>query len=189
LDTISCQETYQLMKRLTTKHGMIRNFHQNVRMDNWEVETDLFPKEALEVYSAWNLEQDISSEDKKKYFLPYRGGSQGDYRDGMDAKISNVVACLTLFPHSKRAVITIPNNSSPVHTSDDDAKCLREIHFYLDRQQLNATAFFRAQAADIFPKNIHFIGALISEIAGKLDGEVKPGILHYHATTLVADRQ
>ena len=35
----------------------------------WEVETDLFPKEALEVYSAWNLEQDISSEDKKKYFL------------------------------------------------------------------------------------------------------------------------
>ncbi len=189
MDTISCQETYQLMKRLTTKHGMIRNFHQNIRMDSWEVETDLFPKEALVVYSAWNLEQDISSEDKKKYFSAYRGGAQGDYRDGMDAKISNVVACLTLFPHSKRAVITIPNISSPAHTSDDDAKCLREIHFYLDGQQLNATAFFRAQAADIFPKNIHFIGVLISKIAGKLDGEVKPGVLHYHATTLVADRQ
>jgi hypothetical protein len=74
LDIISCQEAYQLMKRLTTEHGMIRNFHQNVRMDNWEVETDLFPKEALEIYSAWNLEQDISSEDKKNIFPPTAEG-------------------------------------------------------------------------------------------------------------------
>jgi len=33
-----------------------------------------------------------------------RGGEQGDYRDGMPAKIANVIDCLRAFPHSKRAV-------------------------------------------------------------------------------------
>jgi len=157
-------------------------------MDNWLVETDLFPKEALEVYSSWNLEQEVSPEMREKYFSAYRGGSQGDYREGMSAKIVNAVECLALFPASKRAVITIPNNSSPSHRDDAEAKCMREAHFYLDEQKLNATVFFRAQAADIFPKNIHFIGALMSEIANGLGGEVYPGVLHYCTTTLVADR-
>jgi hypothetical protein len=53
---------------------------------------------------------------------------------------------------------------------------------------LNATVFFRAQAAEIFPKNIHFVGALLAEIAGSLSEDISPGILHYHATTLVSTR-
>ena len=32
------------------------------------METELFPVAALKAYSAWNLEDDISEEDKAKYW-------------------------------------------------------------------------------------------------------------------------
>jgi len=106
-----------------------------------------------------------------KFYTPARGGGQGDYRKGIAAKIDNVVDCLTHFPRSKRAIITIPNRSIE-HTVDEDAKCLRELHFYLEEAPavgsaapsaapsmvLSCTGIMRAQAATIFPKNIHYIG-------------------------------
>ena len=187
-EVISCQEAYDLMCRLTAEQGPVRNLHLNIRLDPWLVETDLFPKEALTAYSAWNLELEIEPEIRKKYFSAHRGGSQGDYRDGMAAKIDNIVDCLTHFPQSKRAVITIPNESTPSHRDDADAKCMRELHFYLEGNQLNATVLFRAQAAEIFPKNIHFIGELVAAVADRLAPEVTPGTLHYLTTILVADR-
>ncbi len=155
--------------------------------DQYTIETDLFPIEALKVYSSYNLGENIREEDRKKYFSAHRGGSQGDYREGMQKKMANVVDCLTKFPSSKRAVITVPNNSFPVHASDDDAKCMREIHFYIEGGFLNATVLMRAQASEIFPKNIHFIGSLMDNIAKLLN--VKIGELFYLATTLVSVRE
>ena len=124
--------------------------------------------------------------------------SQGDYRQGMKDKISNVVDCLRKFPHSKRAVITVPNNPSPCHETDDDSKCMREIHFYLNAEMdsLNATVLMRAQAAEIFPKNIHFISSLMERVAKELNSckddarkEISLGELFYLATTLVSVRE
>ena len=186
MEIYSCQEAYHLMCQLTEGQKMIRNLHLDIQLDPWLVETDLFPQEALEVYSAWNLEHDIPADMREKYFSAHRGGSQGDYRDGMRAKIDNVVDCLQHYPQSKRAVITIPNNTSPSHRDDAAAKCMREIDFYLEGDTVGATVLFRAQAAEIFPKNIHFIGEMVAEVANRL-GKV-PGRLHYLATTLVADR-
>jgi hypothetical protein len=205
----------------------VRNFSRQMNMANgsYEVTTDLFPREALQVYSAYNLGQEVSSKDQDTYFSAHRGGSQGDYRQGMEAKMANVVDCLRHFPNSKRALMTVPNTSFPSHTSDDDAKCLREIHFYLDDDnddkdstssissgntrkkktlQLNATVWMRAQAAEIFPKNIHFIGSLMDRVASQLQqlensdantgtGTVTTtivvGELFYLATTLVSVRE
>ena len=104
----------------------------------------------------------------------------------MRAKIDNIVDCLTHYPQSKRAVITITNDASPSHRDDAAAKCMREIHFYLEEGAVDATVLFRAQAAEIFPKNIHFIGEMVAEVANRLDKV--SGRLHYLATTLVGDR-
>ncbi len=186
MEIISCQEAYHLMCQLTEGQKTVRNLHLDIRLDPWLVETDLFPKEALEAYSVWNLEHEIPVTMREKYFSVRRGGSQGDYRDGMRAKIDNIVDCLQHYPQSKRAVITIPNNTSPSHRDDAAAKCMREIAFYLEGDTVGATVLFRAQAAEIFPKNIHFIGEMVAEVTNRL-GKV-PGRLHYLATTLVADR-
>lgn len=186
MENMSCREAYELMCRLTAGQKTVRNLHLDIWLEPWLVETPLFPREALEAYSAWNLEHDIPAAIREKYFSAHRGGSQGDYRDGMRAKINNVVDCLTHYPQSKRAVITIPNEASPPHRDDAAAKCMREVHFYLEGNSVGATVLFRAQAAEIFPKNIHFIGEMVAEVANRLNQS--PGRLHYLATTLVADR-
>lgn len=188
MEIMSCREAYQLMCQITQGQKVVRNLHLDIQLDPWLVETDLFPQEALEAYSAWNLELDIPDHLREKYFSAHRGGSQGDYRDGMRAKMDNIVDCLTHYPQSKRATITIPNEASPSHRNDADAKCMREIHFYLEDDTVGATVLFRAQAAEIFPKNIHFIGEMVAEVAQRLEGDMSPGRLHYLATTLVADR-
>ena len=181
----TCLETWQLMSELSAQ-GAVRNFTQEISMTDYTVETDMFPIEVLEAYSSYNLGHPIPKENEV-YFNSQRGGKQGDYRDGMQEKIANVVDCLKNYPESKRAVITIPNNSKPSHQSDDDAKCMREIHFYREGNKLCASVLFRAQAAQIFPKNIHFIGALMSEVAGHFEG-LGLGSLFYHSTVLVSDR-
>ena len=107
----------------------------------------------------------------------------------MSKKIHNVVDAINRFPKSKRAVITIPGTSFPDNRNDDDAKCMREIHFYIENNRLNATVLFRAQAALIFPKNIHFIGSLMDEVRSGLDEQVELGTLFYLSSVLVADRQ
>ena len=107
----------------------------------------------------------------------------------MREKIANVVDCLTHFPESKRAVIAVCNNAAADHRSDDDAKCVREIHLYLDDAgQLSGTVLLRAQAAILFPKNIHMIGSIMAEVAGRLPQEPALGTLFYVTTILVSDR-
>lgn len=170
-----------------SKDNDVRNYACEIDMSNYLVETELFPKDVLHAYSQWNLEKPLDDE-LKKYFNNLRGGGQGDYRHEMRAKTDNVVDCLNTFPQSKRALITICNEASPTHSDDDNAKCMREIHFYLDNNKLNASVFFRAQAALIFPKNIHFIGSLMNEIAEKLNTKPELGHLHYLTTILVSDR-
>lgn len=190
--TLSCKETFDEMNRLLSSQKMIRNFSCKIfigREEHYTLETGLFPTDSLKVYSAWNLEDTINAEDKAKYFSAHRGGSQGDYRSGMRRKIQNVIDCLQKFPNSKRAVITIPNNPYHCHDCDDDSKCMREIHFYFNEKhdRLDATVWMRAQAAEIFPKNIHFIGSLMQRISEALC--VNPGELFYLATTLVSVRE
>lgn len=183
-----CRDVWRLMTEETKDGRIVRNFHQDILMDDWLIETELFSREALEAYTAWNLGRELRPE-QRRWFSDQRGGSQGDYREGMSEKIDNVVDCLTRFPSSKRAVITIPNNSQPRHDSDGDAKCMRELHFHLNEGALDATVLFRAQAALIFPKNIHFIGELMREVGARLKGQPRPGRLFYLASALVADRQ
>jgi hypothetical protein len=219
---LSCRQVWEEMNTATAGGVLVRNFSRRIAMSRgFVVETDLFPREALDAYSAHNMGHPISEALHNTYFSEHRGGSQGDYRDGIQQKISNVVDCLTRFPFSKRAVITVPNNSYAPHTSDADAKCLREVHFYLDEDDnsqvnadiknkkfiLNATVLMRAQAAEIFPKNVHFLGRLMEMVAQQLtlngasagsdndanDGKdavsvFEIGEIFYLATTLVSAR-
>jgi hypothetical protein len=182
----SCESAWRRMTKLS-EQGPVRNFVQTLDMSDFVVETPLFPKGVLEAYSAWNMGQGISSE-QTALKTEQRGGSQGDYRDGMAEKINNVVDCLTSFPKSKRAVIVISNDPAPPHSSDADAKCLREIHFHLDDGKLNGTMLLRAQAASIFPKNIHFVGSIMTEVADRLPQQASLGSMFYLATVLVSDR-
>ena len=183
----SCQMAWRSMQE-DCRHGAVRNYVQCLVMSDYCVETPLFPREVLFAYSAWNLGRPLEDIDQRA-FTPERGGEQGDYRDGMPAKIANSIDCLSRYPQSKRAVITIGNNPHAVHENDVDAKCLREIHLYLDdRQQLSATVFFRAQAVSIFPKNIHFIGSLMDEVAQSLPHQPTLGTVFYLATVLVSER-
>eukprot|EP00557_Chaetoceros_sp_GSL56_P008144 CAMPEP_0176495280 /NCGR_PEP_ID=MMETSP0200_2-20121128/10563_1 /TAXON_ID=947934 /ORGANISM="Chaetoceros sp., Strain GSL56" /LENGTH=212 /DNA_ID=CAMNT_0017893129 /DNA_START=49 /DNA_END=684 /DNA_ORIENTATION=+ len=202
-EVMTCKEVWgEMNELLLSDKKLVRNYARRIQLgpcegncdDNkYTIKTELFPVEALKVYSAYNLGDTIEQEERQKYFSAHRGGSQGDYRNGMTNKIENVVDCLLNYPKSKRAVITIPNTSTPSHGSDDDAKCMREIHFYLDDNVLNATVLMRAQAAEIFPKNIHFIGSLMQRIADHLQAKsgskVTIGELFYLATTLVSVRE
>lgn len=181
----SCRGAWEEMTLLTEEKS-VRDYTQTIDMQNYLVETEMFPQDVLEAYSSYNLENPIP-DSHRHYFNEARGGKQGDYRQGMKAKIKNVTECLKEFPKSKRALITICNNPSPSHHSDDDAKCMREIHFYIEGGKLCASVLFRAQAAQIFPKNIHFIGSLMSELKEQLDLSGL-GTLFYHTSVLVSDR-
>jgi len=184
---VSCRAAWQQMTELSEQKS-VRNFVQILDMSDYVVETELFPRDVLEAYTCWNMEKEIS-EEQKQHMSGLRGGGQGNYRDGMQQKIANVVDCLTHYPQSKRAVITVCNNPTPDHRSDDDAKCVREIHLYLDENdKLSGTILLRAQAAILFPKNIHMIGSIMTEIAGRLPQDPALGTLFYLATILVSDR-
>lgn len=180
------REAWEHMTEIS-KDAPVRNFSQMLDMADYVVETDLFPLDVLDAYSAWNLERELT-DGQRQHFTDERGGGQGDYREGMAAKIANVVDCLNRFPESKRGVITIPNTPQADHENDDTAKCMREIHFFLEDGALHGSVFFRAQAASIFPKNLHFIGSLMDEVAGQIEGAPTVGSLHYLTTILVGDR-
>ena len=186
METKNCSEAWQYMTEVS-KDAPVRNFSQVLDMTDYVVETDLFPLDVLDAYSAWNLGLELTN-DQRQHFNDERGGGQGDYRAGMGDKIANVIDCLNRFPDSKRAVITISNTPSASHENDETAKCMREIHFILDDGVLDATVLFRAQAASIFPKNIHFIGSLMDTVAEQLDGRPAIGSLYYLTTVLVGDR-
>lgn len=183
----SCRTAWQQMTDVS-KDKSVRNFTQCLDMSDFLVETDVFPEEVLIAYSAYNMEKDLS-EAQQQFMNANRGGAQGDYRDGMAAKIANVVDCLSNFPQSKRALITICNEPMPNHGSDSDAKCVRELQLYLDENgKLSGTVFLRAQAAFLFPKNIHMIGSIMTEIAQQLPNTPALGTLFYLSGILVSDR-
>jgi thymidylate synthase len=187
METKTCQAAWREMTAISAEHA-VRNYVQVLDMGDYVVESPLFPSEALDAYTAFNMGNELSPE-QRSFLNEMRGGRQGDYSEGMTRKIDNVVDCLTRFPQSKRAVITVSNEPMPDHSTDEDAKCLRELHLYLDDDgKLSGTVFFRAQAALIFPKNIHLIGSIMSEVAGRLPGKPALGYLFYLATVLVEDR-
>lgn len=195
------------MLALTSRHDLVRNFVgviSDMSSKALVVETALFPADALDFYSRYNLFQldlEGSARDRAlhaQFYTPARGGGQGDYRDGMPEKIANVVDALRKFPSTKRAVLPIPHtragSATADHTDTDEAKCLRELHFHLDIDPTNpdaprrlcCTGLMRAQAASIFPKNIHFIGTIMHSIAKQIDAPV--GTYTHIVTTLVNER-
>jgi hypothetical protein len=153
---------------------------------DWCRETELFPGPALEMYARYNAGLDMSGCDLTEWFSPLRGGPQGDYRPGMKEKVKNVVSCLSKFPDSKRAVITIPNRPDAKHSENNEQKCMREIHFSLHRGQLSAGVFMRAQAVTILPKNLYFVGFLMSSVADCLG--VPLGSMFYSSTRIFKER-
>jgi thymidylate synthase len=188
LRAISCQDAWRRMTDLAAQ-GQQRNYVQNLDMSDFTVETALFPVEALEAYSAYNMERSLG-ETQRAWLSENRGGAQGDYRAGMGRKIDNVVDCLNRFPKSKRAVIATSNDAMASHESDADAKCLRELHLYLDEDgKLSGSVYFRAQAASLFPKNLHMIGSIMTRVASQLPKRPALGTLFYVTTILVSDRR
>ena len=184
---LNCRAAWQHMSEISQTES-VRNFVQTLDMSDYVVETELFPEEILIAYSAFNMEKELNDE-QTQFMSSTRGGAQGDYRDGMARKIDNVVDCLTKFPTSKRAIITVCNEPMPDHSSDSDAKCVRELQLYLDDDdRLSGTVFLRAQAAFLFPKNVHMIGSIMTEVAQRLPGNPSLGSLFYLAGILVADR-
>jgi thymidylate synthase len=176
---------------LTSSTDVVRNYVgviENMSSEQLVVETQLFPRESLDFYTRYNLCQTTEADktSHSKYYTAARGGAQGDYRKDIEKKIENVVHCLTRFPSSKRAFLTIAPLSTD-HTSDGDAKCLRELHFYLENDKLSCSGFMRAQAASIFPKNIHLIGTIMHQIAQRLNKKV--GSYTHFVTTLVSARE
>ena len=156
------------------------------------LQTPLFPEAALAYYSALNLgEIDPANPAHAAltaaWYSPERGGPQGDYREGMPAKVANVVDALRRFPRTKRAVLTVPQRNVS-HEVDADAKCLRELHFWRGEDgRVHCSGFMRAQACSIFPKNIHFIASLLDRVARAAGGEA--GSYTHFVTTLTSGRE
>ena len=172
---------------------VVRNFVgviSDVSVQASTVETDLFPRGALEYYTAKNMGWKYTQEDYDKWQLAERGGAQGDYRDGMPEKIANVIDCLKSEPLSKRAVIPIPfarTGSAEIDWTDQGQnKCCRELHFYLEDNKLKCTGIVRMQNANIFVKNIHFFATLIEYVAKELNVEV--GEYTHWITNVCLDR-
>ena len=66
-------------------------------------------------------------------------------------------------------------------------KCCRELYLYIAPDgRLACTAMLRMQNASIFPKNIHFFGALLRRVAAELDIEL--GVYTHVVASLCHDR-
>jgi thymidylate synthase len=154
-------------------------------------ETELFPRAALKAYTYHNLGLYVSDEERAEHFSPLRGGPQGDYREGMQAKIEKVVLALKTKPGSKRAVLTVPFTDKCglcVDVKDDaEWKCLREVYFSIEDGRLNATSVMRSQALIILPKNVHMIGEIMHTVADQVG--VRVGSLTHFMHFLVTDRK
>jgi hypothetical protein len=177
----TAKELHQRLVDLCSAGGggefIVRNFVgviQDISIEASTIETDLFPKGALEYYTKKNMGWDYTQEEYDQWQLPERGGAQGDYREGMTEKIANVIDCLKTEPLSKRAIIPIPFTEEPSRTVDwtnqGQTKCCRELHFYLEDGKLKCTGIVRMQNANIFVKNIHFFATLIHHVATELGG-------------------
>lgn len=188
-------DMYKHIRELTSIGGdfTVRNFVgviRDMRVESSVVETELFPRGALEYYTLKNMGWEYSEAQHKQWFLAERGGDQGHYREGMSEKIANVVACLKEEPRSKRAIIPIPFSDEGSRFVDwrnqGQTKCCRELHFYVEQDLLKCTGILRMQNASIFPKNIHFFATLIDHVSKELD--VPVGEYTHWITNLCHDR-
>mmetsp|Transcript_115457 Transcript_115457/g.224546 ORF Transcript_115457/g.224546 Transcript_115457/m.224546 type:complete len:237 (+) Transcript_115457:53-763(+) len=170
-------DLYKHIREITAAGGdyTVRNFVgviEDVSVKSSVVETELFPVGALEFYTKKNMGWSYSQEEYNRWFMLERGGEQGDYRDGMQEKIANVIDCLRTEPWSRRAVIPIPFSSDGSKTVDwrnpGQTKCCRELYLYIEEGQLKCTAVLRMQNASIFPKNIHFFATLLEHVGSEL---------------------
>lgn len=172
---------------------VVRNFVgviQDISPTASLVETELFPAGALHYYTKKNMGWEYTQAEYDTWQLPERGGAQGDYREGMTAKIVNVIDCLKTEPLSKRAVIPIPYatvGSATIDWKDQGQnKCCRELHFYLEDGKLKCTGIVRMQNATIFVKNVHFFATLIDYVAKELN--VPVGEYTHWITNVCHDR-
>ncbi|CAJ1398881.1 unnamed protein product [Effrenium voratum] len=188
-------EMYAHIRSITSEGGdyTVRNFVgviEDISVEKSMVETELFPRGALEFYTKKNMGWQYTQEEYDKWFMPERGGDQGDYRDGMQEKIANVIACLKAEPRSKRAIIPIPFSSEGSKTVDwtnqGQTKCCRELHLYIEDDKLKCTGILRMQNASIFPKNIHFFSTLLCHVGKEL--EMPLGEYTHWITNLCHDR-
>ena len=90
-------ELYADIRRRTSQGGeyVVRNYCaviEDMRPEAVLVETELFPRGAIEFYTAKNMGWEYTSEQEAEWQLNERGGGQGDYRDGMQASHSHTVA-------------------------------------------------------------------------------------------------
>jgi len=188
-------ELYGHIRSITAEGGdyTVRNFVgviEDISVKASTVETELFPLGALEFYTKKNMGWPYSQEEFDQWHMPERGGDQGDYRDGMQEKIANVVDCLRSEPRSKRAIIPIPFPSEGSKTVDwrnqGQTKCCREMHIYIEDGKLKCTSILRMQNASIFPKNIHFFATLLEHVAKEL--KLPLGEYTHWITNLCHDR-
>ena len=191
----TARSLYDEMRHLTRAGGdfTIHNYAavlEDLSEDATTVETELFPRAALDFYTRWNLEEKITDEEIDAYKTPERGGAQGDYRRGMRRKIANAVDCLRTHSNSKRASIPIPFTDSGSETIDwrdqGQTKCCRELYLYVEEGKLSCTGVLRVQNASIFPKNMHFFGALLRQVATELD--LPLGVYTHVVASLCHDR-
>ena len=192
----TARELYDQIRTLSkhaSKEFVVRNFVgviEDISVEASTVETELFPKGALQYYTKKNMGWDYSAEEAEKWQLQERGGEQGDYRLGIDKKIANAIDCLRSEPLSKRATITFPFSGIGSETNDWTQqgmnKCCRELHLYLEDGKLKCTAIVRMQNANIFVKNIHFFATLLEHVAMGLGVEV--GEYTHWITNLCYDR-
>ena len=173
--------------------GIIDEFNK----ENATILSDLFDLETLDYYARKNCGFPVTKDEVEKYETEYRGGLQGDYSSDMDSKIKNIVDSLINYTASKRAVVMM-NNKWWTHDDTDEAKCCRELHFYLSTSKdgnsmlLNCTGIFRAQAVDIMPKNFFFVYKILEVINEKLNSQAKQkyliGSYTHFVTILVPTR-
>lgn len=100
-------ELYAEIRELTKPGGdfTIHNYVavvEDMRPESVLVETELFPAGSIHYYTAKNMGWETTQEQHDKWYDVRRGGDQGDYREGMQAKIDNAVDCLREHSHSKR---------------------------------------------------------------------------------------
>ena len=169
-NAIAMQDSAKKLAPTNNFTGIIQEFNK----ENATILTDLFDLDTLDYYARKNCGFQVTRDEVKKYETEYRGGLQGDYSTDMDSKIENIVESLIYFPASKRAVVMM-NNKWWSHNDTDEAKCCRELHFYLSKSKydntmlLNCTGIFRAQAVDIMPKNFFFVYKILEVINEKLN--------------------
>ena len=136
----TAKELYAHIRQLSqndSKEFVVRNFVgviEDVSVAASTVETELFPLGALEYYTKKNMGWEYTAAEAEMWQLQQRGGEQGDYRDGIDKKITNAIDCLKSEPLSKRATITFPFSGIGSETNDwtyqGMNKCCRELHLY-----------------------------------------------------------